>query len=234
MRLRPDQTSLLAAGGVTLALWALPWLRPLGLPLEYLNTIFHELCHAFATVLTGGGVAVIFVFADGSGVTETYGGIGPVISTAGYVGTALIGSALVAGSRTIDMAKQSITFAGIILTAGCGIWLRGEFIGLLAGLFWILLFFLAIRAEVGEWIRWVGQFLGLQLALSSVKAFSPLFTAVHMGEHNDALNMQEYTGIPGMFWASLWMLISLAGIGVGLWRAWGNAQPIRFDFRRSK
>ncbi|MBX3095346.1 MAG: M50 family metallopeptidase [Fimbriimonadaceae bacterium] len=234
MRLRPDQSSLLAAGAVTFAIWAFPILRPLGLPLEFLNTLFHELCHAFATVLTGGGVAVIYVFADGGGVTQTYGGFGPAISSAGYVGTALIGSGLVAGSRTRDSAKQSIMSSGIILTAGCGIWLRGELVGLLAGLFWILLFFLAVRAKSGDWIRWVGQFLGLQLALSSVQAFSPLFAAVHMGQHNDALNMQEFTGIPGMFWASIWMLLALAGIGFGLWRAWGNAQPIRFNFRRSK
>jgi len=227
MKLRPDQASLLAAAAVTFAVWAVPWLRPIGLPLQYLNTIIHELCHAFATVLTGGGVGVINVYADGSGVTESYGGALPVIASAGYMGTALVGTALVAGSRTVASARQALTLAGVLVTAGCGIWLRADLIGLLAALVWILAFFLALRAPDGDWIRWVGQFLGIQLALTSVQAFQALFAVAHAGEHSDALLMEEATRIPAVFWATVWLGISLTGICFGLYRAWTAPKPKR-------
>ena len=67
MRLRRDQWTLLGASLASVALWATPLLRPFALPLIYLNTHIHELCHAVTTIATGGAVENIIVLGDGSG-----------------------------------------------------------------------------------------------------------------------------------------------------------------------
>ena len=90
MQLRKDQSILLIAGVLSLAIWLLPLLRPILLPLQYYNTHVHELAHALATVLTGGAVEYVSVFANGGGVTLSAGGFGPLIASAGYVGSAIV------------------------------------------------------------------------------------------------------------------------------------------------
>lgn len=54
------------------------------------------LSHGLAALLTGGAFLRFVIFPDGSGLAYTAGGIRWLIIPAGYVGTALVGAALVA------------------------------------------------------------------------------------------------------------------------------------------
>jgi len=109
MKLRADQSSLLGATALALALQWVPILRPLSLPFIYLNTHLHELMHAIATVLTGGMAGRIEVYADGSGVTLSAGGFMPIIASAGYMGSMLAGTGLLMASRTPESARKAKT-----------------------------------------------------------------------------------------------------------------------------
>ncbi len=62
-------------------------------PLSFYVTSVHEICHGLAAILTNGEIKEINLHNKG-GVATTKGGIFPVISMAGYVGTALIGALL--------------------------------------------------------------------------------------------------------------------------------------------
>ena len=62
-------------------------------PLSFYVTSVHEICHGLAAILTNGKIQEINLHNKG-GVATTRGGIFPIISMAGYVGTALIGALL--------------------------------------------------------------------------------------------------------------------------------------------
>ncbi len=63
-------------------------------PLRVLVVVFHELSHAAAALLTGGGVESISFSRNEGGVAWTRGGNRFVISTAGYLGSLLVGAGL--------------------------------------------------------------------------------------------------------------------------------------------
>ena len=82
--------TLLLFGLVTLLLWRTPLL----LPLKILVVFLHETWHAVAALATGGTVEEIRVWHDQSGVTLFRGGNYVIAASAGYVGSALTGAAL--------------------------------------------------------------------------------------------------------------------------------------------
>ncbi|MEE9348453.1 MAG: M50 family metallopeptidase [Flavobacteriaceae bacterium] len=62
-------------------------------PLSFYVTSVHEVCHGLAAILTNGKVHEINLHGNG-GTAHTSGGVYPIISMAGYVGTAFIGAIL--------------------------------------------------------------------------------------------------------------------------------------------
>jgi hypothetical protein len=78
---------------------AVSYLRqsPLIMPVDLYLIAWHESMHAAGAWLTGGAVHSIDVRAH-DGATMTSGGVFPVISMAGYVGTSLWGAGLLAGA----------------------------------------------------------------------------------------------------------------------------------------
>lgn len=227
MKLRADQSSLLGATALALALQWVPMLRPLSLPFVYLNTHLHELMHAIATVLTGGMAGRIEVYADGSGVTLSAGGFMPIIASAGYVGSMLAGTGLLMASRTPESARKAMGILVAVMAVGSVLWLRGDLVGLLTALAWLAgLTVILKRADAGA-VRWTGQFVGLLLVLASWDAFRTLWLVSQTGSHSDAMNMQMSTGIPAVYWAGFWALMSLAATIWGLVQAWTNPQMKR-------
>lgn len=214
------QTTLVYAGIATLAVWAIPALQWLLLPVQYLNTHLHELCHALAALATQGDPQHIGVFADGSGVTPVSGGWLPLIASAGYVGTTAIGAAMLAATRK----EQDARITSRVLAAGLGLsmlaWVRGDLVGIVMGVFWVVLLFVAGWKAKGKWLVPVIQFLAIQLALSSVQSVYVLFRiSVYGQHHSDATIMQQATGIPAAFWAFGWVIASLALVFLAARRA---------------
>ena len=64
-------------------------------PFRFFVVLVHEVNHAAAALLSGGEVVEIRTHWNESGHTLARGGIYPLISAAGYVGSALIGSLLI-------------------------------------------------------------------------------------------------------------------------------------------
>ena len=127
---------LVAAGAASVALWVLPELRPALWPLTLFNTYVHELCHAVATVLTGGRVARVVVEADGNGLTLSQGGWPLVIVAAGYLGSSLVGGGVLALSRDASTATKVLAGLAAVLAAALLLVVRGTFVGWVVGLIW--------------------------------------------------------------------------------------------------
>jgi hypothetical protein len=64
-------------------------------PFRLFVIVVHEVCHAAAALLTGGSVVEMRMNWSEGGHTLTQGGYFPIISAAGYVGSAIVGALLI-------------------------------------------------------------------------------------------------------------------------------------------
>jgi len=61
-------------------------------PFKFFAVMIHEYSHAMAGIITGGSIVEIRTFGNESGHTLVSGGFMPLVASAGYVGSALIGA----------------------------------------------------------------------------------------------------------------------------------------------
>ncbi|HVF90804.1 MAG TPA: M50 family metallopeptidase [Blastocatellia bacterium] len=207
-----DSFSLLIVSSIiTIVLWFIPFLGFATYPFRLFVTFIHEAGHALAAIASLGGVNQIEIYANGSGITETMGGSSLLISSAGYLATALAGSGLLLFLRRARNAKiaaigtsilllfVTLFFGGNLLT-----WVAGLMLG--GGLMWLGL---TGRPRLAHFVM---SFLAIQLLLNAfydlktlmyISAFEPM-----MG--SDAQNMSAATSglIPAVVWAVGWTLFS--------------------------
>ena len=199
------RNTLLIAGGALAALQLAPYGRMVLLPVFYLNTHLHELCHALATWLTGGEVDRIVVRSDGSGVTLTYGGEAAVIASAGYVGAAALGAAMVLAARTEAGARRTLNLLGGAMVLSLLRLVRGDAVGIISGIVWAALLLVLARRLRGDALTGVVGFLGLAQGLQSLGSLSDLLRISLVGRANsDAQAMAGLTGVPALAWAVAW------------------------------
>lgn len=222
-QLKPDQSAILYASLVSVAVWFVPFLNLVFLPLEYLNAHTHEMCHAITAVLTGGKVEQIDVFSNGGGVTPILGGFMPVVASAGYVGASLIGVLIILFSRTPQGARTSLRLLGTALGASMLMWVRGDAVGVISGIAWVAILFALAARLPGKGVLFAANFIGIQQCLHSVMALLTLMNISFFSEtQSDAILMQQSTHIPAAFWAVGWTVFSAALMGVTLKGAWGR------------
>ena len=78
-----------------LILWRMPYLHWILYPFKLVTIAFHEFGHAFACICTCGKVVSIEVDPELGGATEMKGGVGWITLPAGYLGSSLIGAAMI-------------------------------------------------------------------------------------------------------------------------------------------
>lgn len=83
-------------------------------PFFHYITVIHELCHSLMTILTGGDVHSISLNSNG-GTATTSGGIFPLISIAGYVGTTFIGSIFIYYSKNQIISNYLLKLLSLII-----------------------------------------------------------------------------------------------------------------------
>jgi len=220
-KIPPHQTTLLIAGFATLAGFLVPIVRQILLPVLYLNTHLHEMSHALMAKLTGADVEKIVVNANGSGVTPVIGGNLLLIASAGYLGASLFGAAMIYFGRAEKSARMTLLVLALLLTLSMVMWVRGDQVGIVSGLGWIVALAAMALFLRGAPLVFCCQFLGLQQCLNAVQA---LFALVEISAgtevHSDASILQSATGIPSVVWAIGWSAFSLALVVWSLKRSW--------------
>lgn len=190
----------------------IPILRYVLLPFDYLNTHLHELCHAAVCCLTGGKVDHIVVFMNGEGVTYTWGGYDPAVQMAGYLGSSLIGSAMIWSMNTQKKARFWLVVLGAAVFASSIMWVRGDVVGWPLGIvFPILIVWAAFRLK-GDHLLLAAQFIALQQCLNSVRSLRDLVLLSSSGRETDAHHLAQSTHIPEIIWALLWTAVGVFGL----------------------
>jgi len=204
---------LLVLGSMlTLVLWFIPFAEIITYPIRLFVTFIHEAGHALAALVSLGSVRHIGIDWSGSGVTETVGGVGFLISSSGYLGTTLYGATLLLLLRRARFAKAVAIGTGILLLVMTVFW-GGNLGAWLTGLgFGTGCLLLAAKARL-QVVHFLMSFLAVQ---SLLNAFYDLRTLMYLSAFQpssltDAQNMAIATGglVPATFWAIGWSIISV-------------------------
>lgn len=210
---------LVFASLLTLALWFIPFAGLVTYPIRLFVTYVHEIGHALAALATFGGVNRVALDWSGSGVTFTQGGLGLLISSAGYLATTLYGSALLLFLRRQRNARLAAIGTGAVLLLMTTLF-GGNIVAWLAGLvFGAGCLLLGVKGQP-RLVHFCMSFLAVQ---SLLNAFYDLRTVLYLSAFDpafptDARNMSQATGglLPPVVWAGGWAVLSIGVVAVTL------------------
>jgi 4-amino-4-deoxy-L-arabinose transferase-like glycosyltransferase len=213
---RTTQTILLATL-VTVLLYFVPYASFVTYPVRLFVTFIHEGSHALSGMITGGWVTGLGVSPDGSGLTYIRGGFQPLFSAAGYLGTPLFGSLLLLLLARGMAARKLLLICSIAIAAmipatiaGMVTLVPGAVFGLLTAPLIALFLLIAAAKFPKSGQEWLVGFLGVQCVLNALFDLHTLFLlSATSTTFTDAQVMQKTTGLPAIFWASLWMVTAL-------------------------
>lgn len=198
--------------------WQMPVISTFLYPFKLFVTTVHEACHALMARLTGGNVGLISISPDQSGLTLSMGGIRPLVTMAGYIGTSVFGGLLIWWGRKPAQARFVLQTIGTVIIA-LTIFYGGGGIFSFVAMFLIGLAILAISRKANEMVcHMFLLMLAVQTTLSSVLDIQTLFFASVAGvSHSDAKTMENMSGIPAIVWSVLWGVISVCILIFALW-----------------
>jgi hypothetical protein len=186
---------------------------PLGRPLKWAETFYHEMSHGLICLLTGGRIRKLEIEWNGAGCCTTVGGWRVPTLLAGYLGASLWGGVL-------------YIVGWLLGTHGATLWLKVE-VAVLAfvTLFWvrnfttliIMLFIggtygLAIAMPETQWLPFILQFIGIYVMLNAIRAPLYLIDGRHVGD--GAMLADIFHILPEGFWIFLWFTFALFMLGV--------------------
>lgn len=209
------RTSLVGFLLAALALSAVPVAH---LPLEWFETLFHELSHGLAALATGGSAVRMELRLDGSGTMWTAGGWPPLVSFSGYAGAVTWGAALYrAASATGRDGARRLAFALLIgCLASAILWARDLqtvfILGVVGGLLWA-----ATRSAAAPLARPALRLAGAYVLVSGARAPTHLLVA-GIGVHHDAAALRASLLLPEVVWVMCWIACA-AGAAWALWKA---------------
>ncbi|MFM7322348.1 MAG: M50 family metallopeptidase [Armatimonadota bacterium] len=202
---RRADLSMAGAAVATVALSFVPWAGTVTWPLRLMVTYLHEGFHALAALVNGGSVLGIEIVPTGSGVTRTMGGIGMLVSSAGYLGAMLHGTLMLAALRRGVPGRTLLvaTAAGVGLVAVAGI--ASPFTIAVGAAIAVALALLGAKLP-RRGADWLAGFVGVQCLLNAFFDLRTLFyLSVSSATATDAMNMQAATFVPAVVWAVLWI-----------------------------
>lgn len=214
---------LILITGVIFALWQTPVVTPL----KILIVFCHEISHALAAWLTGGEVLSISLSPQQGGVTVTRGGNLFVILSAGYLGSLLIGLGLLLVALRSHADRILMAVLGVLTLLIASAFIRDWFaLGFSVGLGVLMLM-------TARFLPHTVNDLALRVIGLTSMVYVPfdIFddTIRRASEQSDAHMLAEMMGGTTMVWGGLWLLISLAVIGVCFRYGVGACSNIAFS-----
>lgn len=212
---------------ISLVCWQMPYISIILYPFKLFVTTIHEACHALMARLTGGNVGMIAISPDESGVTLSMGGIRPLVTMAGYLGTSMFGGFLIWWGRKPGAARFVLQTIGTVILA-LTVFYGGGGIFSFVAMFLIGLGILFVSRKASEAVCHLFLLmLAVQTTLSSLLDIQTLFFASMAGvSHSDAKTMESMTGIPAIVWSVFWGAISVCVLVFAFWYSY---RPSRKD-----
>ncbi|HEU5014317.1 MAG TPA: M50 family metallopeptidase [Roseiflexaceae bacterium] len=222
---QPAILQLAALAGVSVLLWRLPLIGLIFYPFRLFNTFVHELSHGLAAVMSGGEFHRFYIHPGRGGQALIRGGSTLLVASAGYLGSALFGSALLFLVTSALADRTLLVLLGGSLLVLSLAFVRNAF-GFVAGLLLAAAMIAAGMYLPERSITWLLTFLAIQTALSALDSLV-ILTRISLHRYgaasqSDAQRLAEYTGIPSLMWSLLWCLVALGLIIVAVTLAYRN------------
>lgn len=154
---------VLIAFTISIIIYMFLWESPLLAPLRIYLTALHEACHGIATILTGGGIYKMSL-DHFSGSIISRGGFYPLVSIAGYLGSALIGALLISSKNKSFIFIFISLSVFLISLIYIDTYFSKEFI-----LLNIMLFIIGFFVWKSFYINEISIFVGTLLAMESLQ-----------------------------------------------------------------
>ncbi|MCE2434348.1 MAG: M50 family metallopeptidase [Candidatus Latescibacteria bacterium] len=189
---------------IALALWDTPVIKPFRVFVVWI----HEMGHASMAIATGGEVEELRVRWNESGHVISRGGIFPLISSAGYVGSAILGALLIYTGRWLGTQRILLGLVGTLQIGMAALYTPfgtlDFWFGAICGLLLIL-----VTIRLGSLSHVLATWIGIVLCLYSLYDFR---TDLWMQtERTDAGILARYFGIEILAYpiAFVWATISI-------------------------
>lgn len=200
------------------------WQTKAVVPLKILIVFFHEASHAIATVLTGGEVISLSVSPDQGGLVMSRGGSRFWTLTAGYLGSLLIGIALLIAATRTRLDRQIMALCGIVILIIAGFYVRETFaLGFTIGTGIVMIAAsIILNHNINDMILRV---IGLtSMIYVPFDIFSD--TIARSNLRSDARMLAEEFGGTTVMWGGLWLVISLVIIGWAIRHVLGRSSNL--------
>jgi len=179
------------------------------IPLNWLETYFHEISHGIAALLTGGEIMRIELFPNGSGVCTTRGGLSFLITFCGYAGATLWGWLIFKLANSHQRVAQ--IFSGVMITvllASIVFWAR-DILTIIIISSLAVLFVFTVKMTRLYYLQITLKFFGLSILLNSLFSPTYLFDGRNLG---DGAALSSMTGVPEVIWVLIWCVIAIAAL----------------------
>lgn len=206
MRILKGHWQLILLTALVFAFWQTPALTPL----KILVVFFHEAAHAFAAIATGGKVTDFMITRSQGGHVWALGGNRFVILTAGYLGSLLIGLALLVAATRTKADRWVMAGVGAVMLLISILYIRTGFalsFSITVGVLMLLSARYFTHAMNDMALRVIGL---SSMIYVPYDIFSD--TIARSGLRSDARMLASEFGGTTMMWGLLWLLISLVMI----------------------
>jgi len=217
-----QRTTLIVAGVYIVAiaiLWHVPYLSFIIYPFKLLTVGFHEMSHALMGVLTCARIHSIELDPDEGGATRMSGGIPWLTLPAGYLGSSLIGAALITCGFDTNASKiATLALAAFFLFTLW--WARRNWLPwlLILGMSGLIVLFWFVDGSIA--LRFFVLFIGV---MSCMYVLWDVIddTIARKVNGSDAYSFSEICGCcPSRVWGVIWLIQAFVffagGILVGL------------------
>ncbi|RDX52833.1 hypothetical protein OH76DRAFT_1400076 [Lentinus brumalis] len=213
-----QRTTLIVAACYIVAigiLWHVPYVSVILYPFKLLTVGFHEMSHAIAGVLTCAHIHSVELDPDEGGATRMSGGIPWITLPAGYLGSSLIGAALIVCGFDTNAAKiASLAMAAFFLFTLW--WARKSWITwlLILGMSGLIVLFWFVAGGVA--LRYFVLFIGV---MSDMYVLWDVIddTISRKVNGSDASAFAEICGCcPSQVWGVIWLIQAFAFFAAGI------------------
>jgi len=169
-------------------------------PFLYLTTIFHELSHGLAALLTGGSVVEFALQLNGAGHLVSRGGNQFIITFSGYFGASVWGALLFHSAQHVRVAKLTLGALLVLFICTLVLWVSSLITGLILALVGLLLLAL-FKFTSFKGFNHLVRFISVVVIFNAI--YSPSFLLY--SDRGDSISLAQQTLIPALVWVFVWM-----------------------------
>jgi len=181
----------------------------ISIPLNWLETYFHEISHGIAALLTGGHIISIELFPNGAGLCTTQGGFNFFITFFGYAGATLWGLLLFKLASSHQRTAQVISGLMIVLLVTSIIFWARDLLTIIIIASLAVMFVFTIKMRRLYYLQLLLKFFGLSILLNSLFSPTYLFDGRNLG---DGAALSSMTMVPEFIWVLLWCILAIAAL----------------------